>query len=107
MLLTHLVLWNGIAVHELPLLVALSDLSVIQEYRDTSVILFLFFFRSNLENCFEFPVYDSGNVVPLFSHQNNRRMKATLMNICISNNCFGESSKFLWWSVSTFLPPSV
>lgn len=44
MLLTHLVLWNGIAVHELPLLVALSDLSVIQEYRDTSVILFLFFF---------------------------------------------------------------
>lgn len=54
MLLTHLVLWNRIAVHELPLLVALSNLSVIQEYRDTSVILFLFFFRSNLENCFEF-----------------------------------------------------
>lgn len=44
MLLTHLVLWNRIAVHELPLLVALSNLSVIQEYRDTSVILFLFFF---------------------------------------------------------------
>jgi len=84
MLLTHLVLWNRIAVHELSLLVALSNLSIIQEYRDTSVILLLFFFLSNLENCFEFPVYDFGNVVPLFSHQNNRRMKATLMNICIS-----------------------
>jgi len=44
MLLTHLVLWNRIAVHELSLLVALSNLSIIQEYRDTSVILLVFFF---------------------------------------------------------------